>query len=211
MKQTGKIVLLALLLAILTGCAPKKIKSKAPSTSQAPTTTDQTGPMYPPPFLEKTEAPPPPAPEQKQAEQTSVPEPPPQKKPSTKKKTASKSKPPAAKPADTGAAATTPQTSAPGQQAANAGPAVVSPIGQLSSGEGAAGSQKRHETSDLISSTEQGLNGIKRSLSSQEQETSTQIRAYLKQAKRALTVDDLDGATTLATKAKVLLEELTKP
>jgi hypothetical protein len=87
----------------------------------------------------------------------------------------------------------------------------VPPIGQLSSGEGGAGSQKRRETSDLINNTEQGLNNIKRTLSASEQETAAQIRVYLKQAKKALTVDDLDGASTLATKAKVLLEELTKP
>jgi hypothetical protein len=216
MKKTGKIVLLALLLALLPGCAPKKVKAKAPSTSQAPVTTDQTGAMYPPPFPEKTEAPPPPAPETKQADQTPTPEPPPEKHPSTKKKTSSgnKGKPSAAKPIAPGevsAAGTATTPAGPGQQAANVEPAVVSPIGQLSSGEGVASSQKRHETSDLITNTEQGLNGIKRSLNSQEQQTATQIRTYLKQAKQALTVDDLDGATTLATKAKVLLEELTKP
>jgi hypothetical protein len=216
MKNSGKNALLALLLILLPGCAPQKVKAKVPVAAQAPTTSDQTGAMYPPPFPEKTEAPPAPAPEMKQADQTLTPEPQPPEKPSKKKKSvnASKGKPSAAKPVATGevgAAATAPTPAAPVQRAANVEPAVVSPIGQLSSGEGAASSQQRHETSDLIANTEQGLNGIKRTLSSQEQETVTQIRTYLKQAKKALTVDDLDGATTLATKAKVLLEELTKP
>jgi ribosomal protein S20 len=37
-----------------------------------------------------------------------------------------------------------------------------------------------------------------------------EIRTFLTKAKQALSQDDLDGAQTLATKAKVLLDELTK-
>lgn len=231
MKYAGKIVFAALLLALLTGCASKKVKPKPPSTAQAPTTTDQTGAMYPPPFPEKTVTPPPPAPEPTQAEVAPPPPPPPQHKPARTKKTSSANKAKSSAAKSAAAAAATAATAAtatdgaskvaipgaapatapaPAQQAASMEPSGVSPIGQLSSGEGAAGSQKRHETSDLIATTEQRLNGIKRTLSSQEQETAAQIRTYLKQAKQALTVDDLDGASTLATKAKVLLEELTK-
>ena len=43
-----------------------------------------------------------------------------------------------------------------------------------------------------------------------EQVTATQIRTFLTKAKQALDQDDLDGANTLVTKAKVLLAELTK-
>jgi len=39
--------------------------------------------------------------------------------------------------------------------------------------------------------------------------TATQIRTFLSKAKQALDQDDLDGANTLVTKAKVLLAELT--
>ena len=63
---------------------------------------------------------------------------------------------------------------------------------------------------ETITNTENGLNGIKRALSSQEQETVSQIRTFLQKARQALSNDDLDGAKTLATKAKVLLDELTK-
>ena len=70
--------------------------------------------------------------------------------------------------------------------------------------------QARHEIQDLITATENGLNGIKRTLSSDEQLTATQIRTFLTKAKQALDQDDLDGANTLANKAKVLLGELTK-
>jgi len=54
------------------------------------------------------------------------------------------------------------------------------------------------------------VNSIKRTLNAQEQETATQIRTFLRNAKQALSNDDLDGAHTLATKAKVLLDELNK-
>ena len=81
----------------------------------------------------------------------------------------------------------------------------VSAIGQLSSGEPA---DLRLETSDWIAATERRLNGLSRTLSGQEQKTATQIREYLKQAREALISGDVDGAHTLAAKAKVLLSEL---
>jgi hypothetical protein len=60
------------------------------------------------------------------------------------------------------------------------------------------------QTSDLIATTERGLNGITRSLNEQEQKTAAQIREFLKQAREALTSNDV------AVKAKVLLSELTQ-
>jgi phosphoribosylformimino-5-aminoimidazole carboxamide ribonucleotide (ProFAR) isomerase len=69
----------------------------------------------------------------------------------------------------------------------------------------------RKDTLDLISGTESGLNNIKRTLESvTDKQTAEQIRTFLQKAKAALELDDLDGAHTLATKAKVLLDELTK-
>jgi phage shock protein A len=73
------------------------------------------------------------------------------------------------------------------------------------------GEKAKRETADLINSTEQGLNGIKRSLSTEEKVTAAQSHTYLKQAQQALDNGDTDGAHTLATKAKLLLDELTKP
>jgi hypothetical protein len=86
-----------------------------------------------------------------------------------------------------------------------------SPIGQLTTGDSAMGEKAKHETADLIGATEQGLSGIKRSLSTEEKVTAAQIRTFLKQAQQALDNGDTDGAHTLATKAKLLLDELTKP
>lgn len=86
-------------------------------------------------------------------------------------------------------------------------PPAVSAIGQLSSGDPA---DYRNETSESINSIERGLNGLGRTLSDPEQKTADNIREFLKEARAALATGDVDGAHTLAVKAKVLLEELTK-
>ncbi|MGD0735489.1 MAG: hypothetical protein ABR976_10095 [Terracidiphilus sp.] len=99
-----------------------------------------------------------------------------------------------------------PATAPPAQVASNES-SGVSAIGQLSSG---APSDLREQTSNSIVATERGLNGITRALSDQEQKTAAQIREFLKQAREALTTNDVDGAHTLAVKAKVLLSELTQ-
>jgi hypothetical protein len=90
------------------------------------------------------------------------------------------------------------------QIAAN-GTAPVSAIGTLSTGDPP---NMRQTTDDSIASTEKALNGITRKLNDQEQKTAAQIHEFLKQARDALTSGDVDGAHTLALKAKVLLDEL---
>ena len=66
----------------------------------------------------------------------------------------------------------------------------------------------RQETSTSIAQTTKGLNQITRKLNDQEQKTRAQILEFLKQAKTALDSGDVDGARTLALKARVLLNEL---
>ena len=90
------------------------------------------------------------------------------------------------------------------QQTASA-PPEVSAIGQLSSGDPA---DLRNQTEASIATTERGLKGINRRLNDQEQKTAEHIREFIKQAKTALSSGDVDGASTLAAKAKVLLTEL---
>ena len=90
------------------------------------------------------------------------------------------------------------------QPAVNETPAV-SAIGQLSSGDS---SDTRQQTLNSIAATERGLNGVNRTLSDQEQKTAAHIREFLKQARDALASGDVDGAHTLAAKARVLLSEL---
>jgi hypothetical protein len=103
--------------------------------------------------------------------------------------------------------------SKPAQDAADTSPAAepenpgVSAIGQLSSPEP---SDVRGETEESIAATERGLNGIDRNLNGQEKKTAKQIREFLKQAREALLTGDVDGAHTLAAKAKVLLGELSQ-
>jgi hypothetical protein len=96
------------------------------------------------------------------------------------------------------------------EQAANAAPSDNSPIGQLSAEGESTNTPRRHEILDEIDSTEKGLNDIKRPLNKEELTTAAQIRTFLAKAKEALNQEDLDGAHTLVTKAKVLLDELTK-
>lgn len=90
---------------------------------------------------------------------------------------------------------------------ASPAPAEVSAIGQLSLSPGNS-SDMKSETEQSIASTEHGLKDITRPLSDQEQKTAGQIREFLKQAHTALTAGDVDGAHTLALKAKVLLTEI---
>ena len=92
-------------------------------------------------------------------------------------------------------------------QEASIGSPGVSAIGQLSSVES---SGLLQTTLDSIAATERGLDGITRKLSDQEKKTVEHIREFLKQAKAALNTGDVDGAATLAEKAKVLLGELSK-
>jgi hypothetical protein len=92
-------------------------------------------------------------------------------------------------------------------QQASIGTPGVSAIGQLSVGEP---SDLRRQTADSIASTERGLNSITRNLSDPEQKTASHIREFLKQARAAMNSGDVDGAHTLAVKAKILLGELTK-
>ena len=99
--------------------------------------------------------------------------------------------------------ATPPQ---PTQEAANPAPAPsVSAIGELSGG---ASGDQRSQTEEMINATEKGVNSINRKLSDSETKTAAQIHEFLKQAREALTSGDVDGAATLAKKAKVLLAEL---
>jgi hypothetical protein len=111
------------------------------------------------------------------------------------------------------APATTTSAATPAQpeQAVNAQPSDMSPIGQLSTtNDNVTVTLDRPTIVQLITSTENGLNAIKRNLSEDEQKTAVQIRTFLTKANDALKVDDLAGANTLATKAKLLLDELTK-
>jgi hypothetical protein len=199
MNSAEKAAVLVLLTAFITGCR-HKAKTVPPPAAQAPvlpvsqSAKNVPPPQMPPVTLPKVNPPTPakPAPQQK-------PKKPPRHKP---------------KPAETNSEEQTAkdQTTAPtSEQAANGAAASdITPIGQLSAAGESTNTSRRQSIVDEINATEKGLNDIKRSLSKEEQETETQARTFLTKAKDALKQEDLDAASTLATRAKVLLDELTK-
>ena len=191
MKLPAKCVVWLLPLLLLTGCIPFHRTNQAQVQPLAPPIEDTPPPK---PVPSPTDLPPSvvtvPA-------QTPAPEPAAQ--PEEKPKPPVRHKKPAPAPQPPLSANNT-------QQASNGNPGV-SAIGQLSSGEP---SDQRQQTLNSISDTERGLKSISRELSDAEKKTADHIREFLKQARAALTSGDLDGAATLAAKAKVLLGELSK-
>jgi hypothetical protein len=201
MNTAGKTAVTAVFLLLAAGCG-HQAKVVTPPQAQAPVgppsnmTYIPAMPPIPPPRVREVPL------ATEQSENTAPPPPP---------RRTTRRKPSPAKPVAVPEQADKPATTQT-QTASNASsaPADASPIGQLSStGEGV-NTEGRHSIEQLITTTESGLNNIKRSLSSDEQLTATQIKTFLAKAKQALTENDLDGAQTLATKAKVLLDELTK-
>jgi len=94
-------------------------------------------------------------------------------------------------------------------QVADAAPALEeSAIGKLETPPEAPDSRKQAENS--IAEVERGLNGLARKLNDQETKTSVQIREFLTEARKALASGDIEGAKTLATKARTLLGELSQ-
>jgi len=209
--------LCALVAILCTGCSHRN--PATPQQAQAPPLQTGKGTLEPPKTTqqaEKTDTPlasplPPPS-----AQSVPLPPPPPPKKVRKPKKPKPADTPPAT--AGAPAAASNSQAGAPSATAQVTPPpqlqtaaASKSAIGQLTTGDSASGEKTKHETADLIGATQQGLSGIKRALSSEEKATAGQIHNYLMQAQLALDNGDADGAHLLATKAKVLLNELMKP
>ena len=118
-----------------------------------------------------------------------------------------KPKPPVKRKTRPAAPAPAPPVATNNAQEASIGSPGVSAIGQLSSGDPP---DLRLQTLSSIAATENGLKTVNRELGDPEKKTVDHIREFLKQAKAALASGDVDGAATLAEKAKVLLEELSK-
>lgn len=82
-------------------------------------------------------------------------------------------------------------------------------IGSLTAG-GTSSSQTRQEAANLIASNERRLSALPaQRVEEQKSEIST-VRNFEKQAQDALNSGDAEGAMTLATKAKLLLDDLEK-
>lgn len=96
-------------------------------------------------------------------------------------------------------------------------PVVVSPtpqqeaatIGSLTAG-GTGSSQTRQDAANLIGSNDRRLNALPvQKVEEQRSEIST-VKNFQRQAQEALNSGDAEGAMTLATKAKLLLDDLEK-
>jgi|SRR6185437_4112544 hypothetical protein len=103
-----------------------------------------------------------------------------------------------------------PTPAPPNPAVASGPPPDESPIGQLSPATSNANTADRQALTDELNTTEKSLNGIHRSLNSEERKTAELIRTFIGKARQALKTDDLDGAKNYSTKAKILLDELVK-
>ena len=94
----------------------------------------------------------------------------------------------------------------PPTQVASAAPLV---IGDLTTG-GDAAPQSQQQARDLIASIGKRIAALpKKTLDGQKKQVS-EVRHFLEQAEKALNTGDADGAMNLATKAKVLMDDLEK-
>lgn len=201
MSSARKAAALFLATIFVSGCR-HNVKTTLPAAAQAPIAPAATlAKNMPPPNLPPAQLPSinPPKPED-----TAPPQPIPQKPSHHKPKHTTID----AGPADQAPPAKDVGTT---EQAMNSAGTNASPIGQLTVAGEATNTPQRNHILDEISSTEKGLNDLKRPLSKDEETTAAQIRTFIAKAKDAMKQEDLDGANTLVTKAKVLLAELTNP
>jgi ribosomal protein S20 len=82
-------------------------------------------------------------------------------------------------------------------------------IGALTAG-GEANPQTKQEAADLIASIEKRLNALSPQKAEESKAQVSQVKNFWKDAQDALQSGDAEGAKTLATKAKLLLDDLEK-
>ena len=104
----------------------------------------------------------------------------------------------------------TPAPVAPPVLTANVDPSPeVTAIGALTAG-GEASPQTKQEAADLIASIEKRLNAWPTQTTDDQKAQISKVRNFLRDAQAALKSGDAEGAKTLATKAKLLLDDLEK-
>jgi ribosomal protein S20 len=82
-------------------------------------------------------------------------------------------------------------------------------IGALTAG-GEASPQTKQDAADLIASSEKRLNALSGQKAEDEKAQVSKVKNFLKDAQEALKTGDAEGAKTLATKAKLLLDDIEK-
>ncbi|MES2221949.1 MAG: hypothetical protein V4587_13405 [Acidobacteriota bacterium] len=83
-------------------------------------------------------------------------------------------------------------------------------IGQLSADDATATPSDATETKNLIDSTENELKKLSTKQQKGHKDSIAQVSSFLAQARQALSMNDVVGAQTLANKAKILIDELSK-
>ncbi len=94
-------------------------------------------------------------------------------------------------------------------QVASAEPAAALAIGELSSG-GDTTPQSQQQAKDLIADIMKRLKALPGKTASQQKALVRQVSSFLKQAQKALDSGDAEGAKNLATKAKLLMDDVEK-
>ena len=107
-------------------------------------------------------------------------------------------------------AVVTPPPAPPVQQTATVEPSPeVAAIGALTAG-GEASPQTKQEAADLIASIEKRLNALPAQTTDDQKAEISKVKNFWRDAQAALKSGDAEGAKTLATKAKLLLDDLEK-
>ena len=109
-------------------------------------------------------------------------------------------------PTSTPSAAPEPEATPPAAPAPEPPPAE-SAVGALTAG-GEATPQTRQEAADLLASIDKRLNALPAQLTDAQKTQIAQVKNFSRDAQAALKSGDADGAKTLATKAKLILDDL---
>ncbi|MGB8480071.1 MAG: hypothetical protein WCE63_14745 [Acidobacteriaceae bacterium] len=83
-------------------------------------------------------------------------------------------------------------------------------IGQLSADDATATPSDAAQTQHLIDATEKKLKKLSTGQQTEHKDAVAQVDSFLTQARQALSMNDVVGAQTLANKAKILVDELSK-
>jgi ribosomal protein S20 len=102
-----------------------------------------------------------------------------------------------------------PAPAAPVQTASAEPSPEVTAIGALTAG-GVANPQTKQEAADLIASIEKRLNALPAQTVEEQKAQISKVRNFWRDAQEALKSGDDEGAKTLATKAKLLLDDIEK-
>jgi predicted acylesterase/phospholipase RssA len=82
-------------------------------------------------------------------------------------------------------------------------------IGSLTAG-GDATPEKKQRAGDLIADLEKRLAALSNDIAKKQRDGITRVRNFEREARKALDSGDAEGAVTLATKAKLLLDDIVK-